>query len=186
MTQLGFYIDTNSCSGCRCCQVACKDRNDLPVGVFFRKVSDYEGGVFPNTWAASLSLACNHCECPQCAKNCPVAAITKCEDTGLVIQDREMCIGCGKCVLACPYGAPAYDPLRDVMEKCDGCLAMVEEGKLPACVATCSTRCLRFGDIEELAEIFADERLTKDLSFLSDSSITNPSILILPKAEMVS
>ena len=87
MGQLGFYFDMTRCTGCRCCQIACKDKNDLPVGTLFREVSDFEGGVFPQVWAASLSMACNHCMEPQCAQNCPVAAYSKDPETGLVLQD---------------------------------------------------------------------------------------------------
>ena len=120
MGQKAFFFDMTRCSGCRCCQVACKEAHDLPVGVFYRRVHEFEGGTFPHVWAASLSLGCNHCDDPQCVKNCPVAAQTKQADTGLVLQDTEMCIGCKKCMAACPYGAPSYNPVDDTVRKCDG------------------------------------------------------------------
>lgn len=185
MAQMGFYVDMNHCSGCRCCQVACKDKNDVSVGAFFREVFDFEGDAFPDTWAASLSLGCNHCETPQCAKNCPVAALAKQEDSGLVIQNREMCIGCGKCIVSCPYGAPSYDAEKDTVGKCDGCITLLEAHEAPACVAACSTRCLKFGELQALLLQFPDVRLTKDLTCLPQSSLTNPSLLIVPKKEMI-
>lgn len=185
MGQMGFYVDTTSCTGCRCCQVACKDRKDLPVGVFFRRVGDYDGGAFPRVWAASLSLACNHCTDPQCAAFCPVAAYEKDPDTGLVIQDTEMCIACLKCIDACPYGEPAYNPERDEVRKCDGCIDLVRAGEEPACVGACSTRALRFGEVSELAERFGSQPLTSDLACLPSSDITHPNTLINPKPELL-
>lgn len=184
MGQKGFYVDMNQCSGCRCCQVACKETKDLPVGVFFRRVHDFEGGVFPDVWAASLSLGCNHCDDPQCAKNCPVAAQEKQMDTGLVVQNTEMCIGCGKCVVSCPYEAPAYNPLNDTVRKCDGCIDLVREGGAPACVAACSTRCLKFGEVDDLRALYGDRSLVSDLTCLPDSSISHPNLLIVPKKEL--
>jgi anaerobic dimethyl sulfoxide reductase subunit B (iron-sulfur subunit) len=188
MGQLGFYIDMRRCSGCRCCQVACKDVKDLEVGVFFRKVIDYEGGTFPDVWAASLSLACNHCEDPRCVAVCPGAAISKDEESGLVVQDLKMCIVCERCVRHCPYGEPKYVPNLMLVGKCDGCIAFVSEGELPACVAACSTRCLKFGELDELRQTYGEVggiSLTSDLPVLPDSSETIPSLLITAKPQML-
>ncbi len=186
MAQLGFYVDVQRCSGCRCCQTACKDVKDLGVGTFFRRVNDYEGGKFPNVWAASLSLGCNHCEKPQCLLVCPVAAITKNEETGLVTQNQLMCIVCERCVRACPYGAPKYIQEEIAVKKCDGCYNFLNIGEKPACVAACSTRCLQFGDLEELRQKYGAESLTSDLPVLPSSQRTTPSLLIRPKPEMLS
>ncbi|MDR1013603.1 MAG: 4Fe-4S binding protein [Coriobacteriales bacterium] len=185
MAQLGFFIDATQCSGCKTCQIACKDKNNLPVGTLFREVLDFEGGVFPYVWAASLSLACNHCTAPQCVPNCPVAAITKDEDVGLVLQDRTMCIGCERCVDMCPYHAPAYMPDKMIVGKCDGCFDLVAKGQAPACVAACSTRALQFGELRELRSRFGDPALTGDVEGLPSSSLTTPSLLIKARKEML-
>lgn len=184
--QKAFFFDMTACTGCRCCQVACKETHDLPVGVFFRQVTDFEGGVFPKLWAASLSMGCNHCNDPQCVANCPVAAQKKQAETGLVLQDINMCIGCKKCVFACPYGAPSYNPENDTVRKCDGCIVLTTAGFQPACVAACSTRALKFGDRQQYEEMARTSLLTSDLSCLPDSNITHPNVLILPKDEMLS
>lgn len=184
MGQLGFYFDMTRCTGCRCCQMACKDKNDLPVGVFYRKVTDFEGGLFPDVWAASFSMGCNHCEDPQCGKSCPVAAQRKDPDTGLVLQDKDMCIACKKCTLSCPYGAPVYDSESDTVRKCDGCIDWLRNGMQPACVGACSTRALQFGDMEELKERFSGRAPVSDARGFPDSALTHPSVLIVPKEEM--
>ena len=179
MAQNGFYIDMNRCSSCRVCVIACKDVNNLKVGYNFRHVNDYEGGVFPKMWAASLSLACNHCEEPFCMGICPVEAISKDKDTGLVVINTDVCIGCGDCLDACPYNAPVYFPEWNIVNKCHGCHNLVAAGEKPACVAACSTRCLDFGDLEDLKAKYG-ANLVNTIPELPDP-VTGPSLLIKPK-----
>ncbi len=184
MGQYGFYINMDECAACHCCQIACKDKNDLEVGFNFRTVTEYEGGTFPTMWAASLSLACNHCAVPACMGVCPVDAIVKSSENGLVVIDKEVCIGCQSCVGACPYHAPVFFPDDNVASKCDGCRSLLAEGGQPACVAACATRCLDFGNLDELKKKYADRELVSDLSVLVSSSMTGPSLLITPKKEL--
>ena len=101
-----------------------------------------------------------------------------------MLQDTEMCIGCKKCMAACPYGAPSYNPVDDTVRKCDGCIALTSAGFQPACVAACSTRALRFGDVEQWDTSELAPLITSDLVCLPDSSITHPNVRILPKDEM--
>lgn len=91
MTQYGFYFDSTRCTGCRTCEMACKDYNDLPANYAFRRVFDYEGGDWkdngdgtfePTSWAYHVSMACNHCAMPACVANCPQGALEKDADTG--------------------------------------------------------------------------------------------------------
>ena len=140
--------------------------------------------MFPHVWAASLSLACNHCADPQCAKNCPVAAYTKDPATGLVLQDTEMCIGCKKCMLACPYEAPAYNREADTVRKCDGCVDWLARGMQPACAGACSTRALQFGEIDELRARYGEHGLSREAYGLPDPKLTGPSLLVLPKNQV--
>ena len=180
MGKLGFYFDATYCTGCKTCQVACKDKNRLDVGTIFRQVKDYEVGEYPNASIYHVSLSCNHCENPACVADCPQGAMYIAED-GTVLHDAELCIGCKACTLACPYGAPKYIEAAGKVSKCDGCAAIRAAGGNPVCVDACPMRVLEFGDLDELAAKHAGENLTKDIAVLPDSSRTNPSILINAK-----
>jgi anaerobic dimethyl sulfoxide reductase subunit B (iron-sulfur subunit) len=159
MAQKGFYIDNSRCSGCKTCEIACKDYKDLGADMLFRKIYDYEGGSWSErddgTWAQDvfmyhLSLSCNHCDAPSCAAACPVSAIAKDEETGIVHVDPEICIGCGSCVSACPYQAPKLDQGLKLSRKCDGCLERIRDGRQAICVEACPIRALDFDDIAAL------------------------------------
>ena len=82
---LGFYYDSSVCTGCRTCVVACKDKNDLPADVNFRRVTTFETGEYPNVRMYHLSLACNHCENPACVRACSSGALFV-DDDGAVRQ----------------------------------------------------------------------------------------------------
>ena len=108
---LGFYFNERACSGCRACQTACKDRNNLEVGELFRHVRTFQTGTFPNATMYHYSATCNHCESPACVANCPTGAMQKGDD-GTVQHDDEACIGCGSCATACPYEVPSSSRRR--------------------------------------------------------------------------
>lgn len=98
----GFYFNQQMCIGCRTCQVACKDKNDLEVGYLFRRVESFEVGEFPAPATFHYSGACNHCHTPACVEVCPAGATYINEEDGTVQHDDEACIGCGYCVKAVP------------------------------------------------------------------------------------
>ncbi len=173
---LGFYFDMTRCIGCRACQVACKDKNNLPIGVILRNAKTYEVGSFPKVKAFSYSASCNHCENPACVGVCPVGAMYKAED-GTVIHDDELCIGCQACVAACPYSVPQYNEEAGIVNKCDACAYLRAKGQNPACVDGCPNRALDFGDLDELKAKYGSD-LVSDLPILPDSSATGPSLLI--------
>ncbi|HZK85291.1 MAG TPA: DMSO/selenate family reductase complex B subunit [Desulfosporosinus sp.] len=180
MAQLGFYYDMTVCTSCKTCQIACSDKNNLEVGTTFRKVYNFEGGKFPNPWAYHLSISCNHCADPKCVKNCPSGALYKREKDGIVMQDKEKCIGCKLCTWSCPYGAPKYIEKEGKAGKCNMCVDLLDMGEEPACVTACQMRALQFGDIEELRKKYKG---TADIKGLPDSEITHPSIVITPNKE---
>ena len=77
----GFYFDMTACIGCRTCQVACKDKNDLEMGVIFRRLSDFEVGEYPAVQTYHYSGSCNHCEKPECVAACPTLPCTSTRKT---------------------------------------------------------------------------------------------------------
>lgn len=180
MAKQGFYFNMDSCIGCKTCQIACKDKNDLDLGVVYRRLVDYEVGEYPSVAAFHHSATCNHCENPACVANCPQNAMYIDEEDGTVQHDDALCIGCETCVKSCPYGVPVYIESAKIVGKCDGCIQLRANGEQPACVASCLMRALEFGPIEDL--IAAHPDAVKDITVLSDSSETNPCTIISPKA----
>lgn len=182
MTQIGFYFDMNKCSGCRACQVACKDRNDLAVGVLFRHVRTYEAGVYPDARMLHHSSTCNHCASPACVANCPTGAMQKLDD-GTVVSDPEVCIGCGTCAASCPYEVPTIDEVENISRKCDSCKSLRDAGGKPVCVEACLMRCIDFGELDDLKAKYGDG-LVQSQTFLPSADETSPSMLIRPRASV--
>ena len=184
MSQLGFYVNTAKCTGCKTCQLSCKDENDLNVGVNWRRVYEYSGGEWvehengtfsQNVFAYYASISCNHCANPVCVKACPTGAMHKRTEDGLVVVDGNVCVGCRYCEMTCPYGAPQFNPEKKIMTKCDGCFDRVDQGKKPICIESCPLRALDFGPIEELRAKYGDNA---DMAPLPDSALTQPSLVI--------
>ena len=173
MERLGFLYDTTRCVGCKACQIACKEQNKLGVGDFFRRVETLtaEGAL------VHFSAACNHCQEPACAAACPTGAMYIAED-GTVQHNDEICVGCGRCVHNCPYGAPSLNKVTGYAQKCGACAGRRGEGLAPACVAACPTRALAFGPLRE-----ADDDMTSadGLPFLPPATQTKPSLLLRRK-----
>ena len=163
----GVLYDATKCIGCRACQVACKQWNEMP-GKPTTNTGSYENP--PNTNAYSLTkirfsevdyddkfqwvftkIQCMHCDDPACAAACLVGAFQKTPE-GAVVYDDHKCIGCRYCMVACPFGIPAYewDDPTPWVRKCTFCADRQAEGLLPACVTTCPTGALKFGDREDL------------------------------------
>lgn len=182
--QMAFYADLRSCVGCKACQIACKDKNDLGPDRIFRRVVEVTGGDWvqqgdawtTNAFAYYLPAACMHCEEAPCVKVCPTTAMHKRED-GVVLVDQTKCIGCRYCEWACPYGAPQYNAAMGKMTKCDFCVDYLDQNQPPACVAACGMRCLDYG---ELADLQARYGTTNDIYPLPDPQIARPSLVLTP------
>lgn len=183
-----FTFDASACTGCKSCQVACKDKHGLPAGVLWRRVYEVSGGdwqrrgaAWTNTvFAYNVSVGCNHCEDPACVGACPAGAYSIRSD-GIVVQDATKCLGCEYCAWACPYGAPQYSDETGRTTKCDFCADLIDEGLPPACVASCPMRAL---DYRQLAD---EEPIETRQPFpLSAASRSTPRLAIKPHRAMLS
>lgn len=173
MIQKSFIFDTNKCTGCNACQIACILENKLDYSASWRQVVTFNPDHYPDLTMFHLSMACNHCIDPPCLKYCPASAINKSDNHGTVQIDAEKCIGCKYCSWVCPFDAPDYNSDSGVMEKCTFCVHRLEENLEPACVTLCPTGALETGYLD-----FAHEQ--EPVPGLSKTDIV-PSISILPR-----
>lgn len=189
MAQFGWLVDLDKCTGCDTCTVACKSENNtrplgspmpfkngrgvVPDHVSYRWVVKKESGEYPTPAVTFVTSACNHCEQPACQPACPVGAISKRAEDGIVLIDQDVCIGCKQCIHACPYGAPQFNSVTEKVEKCTFCVHRLYDGTgertqfEPACVTSCVGNALHLVENFELAESgqnapdgFADPALT--------------------------
>ncbi len=179
--QIGWYYNENNCIGCRSCEAGCKQEFDLPIGLRRRRVIIKEEGKYPDVKVRYISTACNHCEEPACLKACPVGAYVKEPEFGAVLHDQKKCIGCKRCMAACPYGAPQFDAQKKKVDKCNLCYHRLKEGLPPACVRTCLGYSLWHGKMSDIEaqqtppEIY--RRPLKDtLPGFADPKLTRPAV----------
>jgi Fe-S-cluster-containing dehydrogenase component/DMSO reductase anchor subunit len=137
-----FVFTPDLCTGCEACRVACGNENAGGRDTGWRQVTTFNPERHPALPTRHLSLACNHCEVPACARACPAAAYRRDAATGALLLDDARCVGCRYCSWVCPYDAPRYDEERGVMTKCTFCAHRLKEGLAPACVAACPTGAL--------------------------------------------
>ena len=143
MAKLTLMFYKKECMGCHSCEVACKQEHGLGVGPRLVRVIEDAPDYFP--------IYCHHCPDAPCKKSCPVDAITR-NESGIVLIDAELCIGCKECLEACPFGAMQYDTDLDIAIKCDLCIQRLKENQVPACSAVCPTGCIRWGDTRSVAD----------------------------------
>jgi len=172
--QHGFYFNADNCIACHACEAACSEKNDLPSHIAFRSVGYVEGGSWPAYQRLNISMACNHCDDPVCLKGCPTRAYTKFAEYGAVLQDPDICFGCGYCTWVCPYNAPQLDLQAGHVSKCNMCVDRLEAGLKPACAAACLAGALDFGIIETRPE--HREQLEARLPGFPSPEITHPNI----------
>ena len=172
--QHGFHFTADNCIGCHACEAACSEKNALPAHISFRSVGYVEGGSYPDFRRVNISMACNHCDDPVCLKGCPTRAYTKFAEYGAVLQDPDICFGCGYCTWVCPYNAPQLDPIKGEVSKCNMCVDRLEVGLKPACAAACLAGALDFGVIETPPANRVQAKL--EIPGFPDPGITHPNI----------
>ncbi|MCC6314987.1 MAG: 4Fe-4S dicluster domain-containing protein [Thermomicrobiales bacterium] len=168
---VGFLTDATLCIGCKACEVACKQWNDLPADnlgpmtgmsydntialgaetwrhvAFIERTADESAIGSPVTWLM-LSDVCKHCVNAACMEACPTGAIIRTEFDSVYIQP-DICNGCGYCIPACPFGVPQLSA-AGAAQKCTMCYDRLRGGLEPACAKACPTESIRFGFVEEL------------------------------------
>src|SRR5205085_5678407 len=193
----GFFTDSTLCIGCKACEVACKEWNDIADdGLNWSGYSyDNTGAVGHSTWrhvkfvendpmigeggnAADSawgfsSDVCKHCENAGCLEGCPTGAIVRTEFGGVYVQP-DVCNGCAYCVVSCPFGVVEKNPKDGRAFKCTFCYDRQKAGLQPACATACPTESIKFGDLDEL-RVAAQERLQElDGRGINDAQIYDP------------
>jgi formate dehydrogenase iron-sulfur subunit len=160
-------IDTTKCIGCKACQVACMEWNDLREEIGSNAgVYDYPPNLSGQSWTVMRYAeyenpkgdlewlirkdGCMHCEDPGCLKACPSPGAIVQYANGIVDFQEENCIGCGYCISGCPFDVPRISKRDNKAYKCTLCSDRVAVGLEPACVKACPTGCITFGDKEQL------------------------------------
>lgn len=169
---VGILFDSTLCVGCKACVSGCKEANhlpqdvntaealwDTPIGLSdktFNIIKLYADGAAQHKdqtqdGYAFIKQSCMHCVDPSCVSACPVSAMTKDPESGIVGYDPSACIGCRYCVAACPFGVPQAEfTTFPKIRKCEMCRHLQAEGKIPACAAVCPTGATIFGPVTAL------------------------------------
>jgi len=170
--RMGFFTDTSVCIGCKACEVACKEWNQIPEdGLNWTGMShDNTGGLSADSWRhvsfveqlrgddfrwLMSSDVCKHCTHAACLDVCPTGAIFRTE-FGTVVVQEDVCNGCGYCVPACPYGVLDKREDDGRIFKCTLCYDRLDVGQEPACAKACPTDSIQFGELEVLRERAGD------------------------------
>ncbi len=127
---------------------------------------------------------CNQCAKPSCVQVCPVGATYQAPD-GVVLVDRRWCIGCGYCIMACPYGMRFFHPVYQVAEKCNFCYHRINQGMKPACVLACPVGARRIGNLKDPQDPVANIILTQRVSVHKPEYGTDPQVYFIGLSEEV-
>ncbi|WP_063754659.1 4Fe-4S dicluster domain-containing protein [Microbispora rosea] len=170
--RMGFFTDTTVCIGCKACEVACKEWNDVPDDGFVFRATSYDntGVLGASTWRhvafveqdgrwLMSSDVCKHCTHAACLDVCPTGALFRTEFDTVVVQ-ADVCNGCGYCVPACPYGVIDRREDDGRAWKCTLCYDRLRGGMEPACAKACPTKSIQFGPLDELRQR-AEERVER-------------------------
>lgn len=207
-TKWGFLVDTTKCIGCGFCVEACKTENEIPRDAAVTRtwveryvvtkdgethIDSPDGGIdgFTSnmigdeeidpeeiTKAFFVPKLCNQCDNPACVQVCPVGATYQTND-GVVLIDREWCIGCGYCLMACPYGVRFFHPKYKVADKCNFCYHRITKGLDPACVQSCAFGARRIANLEDPDDPVTKIITTERVAVLKDEYGTKPNVFYI-------
>lgn len=194
-------IDIDKCIGCGKCAQACKQENDVaPEPLYFRtwveryhvdpsdmehpRVDSPNGGIdgFPEIYPKDdgsksffVPKLCNHCADSPCVQVCPVGATFESPD-GVVLVDKDYCLGCRYCVQACPYGCRFIDPRTHTVDKCDLCYHRITKGLTTACCEVCPTGARRLGDLKDPRDPIHEFLRSKRIQVLKPQMATGSKV----------
>jgi formate dehydrogenase iron-sulfur subunit len=207
--EVSKLVDIDLCIGCKACEVACKEWNDLQVEEThnFGGYQSHED-LTASTWDLmrfnEVDLdndgfawlirkdSCLHCEEPGCLLACPAPGAIVQYENGIVDFDQEKCIGCQYCVSGCPFDIPRFDAETKKVYKCTMCVDRIGNGMEPACVKSCPTGSIRFGTKEDML-LYGEEKVgkLKERGF-DDALLYNPEgvggvhmMYVVPRGEML-
>jgi formate dehydrogenase iron-sulfur subunit len=207
--EVSKMVDIDLCIGCKACEVACKEWNDLEVEET-HNFGSYQSHVdlTPNTWDLmrfnEVELddggiawlirkdSCLHCEEPGCLLACPAPGAVVQYENGIVDFNEENCIGCQYCVAGCPFDIPRFDSKTKKVYKCTMCVDRVSNGLEPACVKACPTGSIKFGTKDDMT-LYGEEKVAKlkERGF-DDALLYDPEgvggihmMYVVPRGEMV-
>jgi Fe-S-cluster-containing dehydrogenase component len=203
-----FLVDTRKCVGCGLCVKACKIENEIPYNApvtrtwVERYVITQDGETYidsPNggrdgfidrkirgkdiqpeeiSKAFFVPKLCNQCDNPPCVQVCPVGATYQTLD-GVVLIDRSWCIGCGYCIMACPYGVRFFHPVHKVAEKCNFCYHRITKGMKTACVQACPFNARQIGNLKDPEDPVTKVITTERVAVLKDEYGTKPQVFYI-------
>lgn len=170
-------IDVTTCIGCKACEVACQEWNDLPFAeTTFQNDLQTMPDTSWNVWTLvkmdeverddgtlqwlMRKHGCMHCADPGCLAACPAEGAIVQYENGIVDFNHDLCIGCQYCTIGCPFNVPKFNPKSKKVFKCTLCSDRVEHGLEPACIKSCPTGCLQFGTKEDMLTV-ANKRATQ-------------------------
>lgn len=209
-----FLVDIQKCVGCGFCVKACKKENEVPYdapvtrtwveryvvtkdgkshidtpkggrdGYSDAKIHDQDIAPEEVTKAFFVPKLCNQCKNPACVQVCPVGATYQTLD-GVVLIDRTWCIGCGYCVMACPYGARFFHPVHKVAEKCTFCYHRISKGLQTACVQACPFGARKIGNLKDHDDPVTQTIMSQRVSILKDEYGTKPQVYYIGLDERV-
>lgn len=210
----GFLVDTFKCVGCGVCVKACKLENEVPYDApvtrtwVERYVVLKDGRVLADTPNGArdgfidkkiggeeidekdiakgffVPKLCNQCDKPPCVQVCPVGATYQTAE-GIVLVDRKWCIGCGYCIMACPYGVRFFHPVHRVAEKCTFCNHRLAKGMKTACVDACPFDAREVCNLKDPNDPITEVITTRRVAVLRDEYGTDPQVFYLGLDERV-
>ena len=177
MARYAMSIDQQLCVTCNACVLACKNENQVPDGMSRCWTAQVQTGRFPHLSLETRSERCNHCSNSPCVSACPTRASHHTDD-GIVLVDKDKCVGCKACILACPYEVRYVHPEGHV-EKCTFCAHRAGTDEDPACATVCPTGAITFGDLEDRGSRIYKLLQRRKFKVLKPAEDTKPLVFFL-------